>query len=84
MTIDKVVRALANRRRLAIVKLLNQGSLTVMEVALAIKLSIHSTSKHLQILAKADIVDYSQVGLNRHYRLMEPRHPLVITALPLL
>ncbi len=74
MQIEKLLKALANRRRLAIVDLLRPGSRSVSEIAAAIKLSIRATSKHLQILSKADVIDHLQTGTVRQYRLAEPRH----------
>lgn len=67
---ERILKAMANRRRLAIVRFLrdrHEGS--VGEIAEAIRLSFRATSKHLIILTAADIVDKEQRGLQMHYRL---------------
>lgn len=68
--LEKTLKALANRRRLAILKHLkdNPGA-SVGEIARAIKLSFKSTSKHLSKLTAADILDRDQKGLSMFYRI---------------
>ncbi len=59
--LEKPLKALANRRRLAILKYLKQNrEASVGEIAGTIKLSFRATSKHLGILAAADILDKEQ------------------------
>lgn len=71
--LEKPLKALANRRRLAIVKYLKQNrEASVGEIAGAIKLSFRATSKHLGILAAADILNKEQRSLTVHYRLASP------------
>ena len=71
--LEKPLKALANRRRLGIVKYLKQNrEASVGEIAGAIKLSFRATSKHLGILAAADILDKEQRSLTVHYRLAAP------------
>lgn len=71
--LEKPLKALANRRRLAIVKYLKQNrEASVGEIAGAIKLSFRATSKHLGILAAADILDKEQRSLTVYYRLANP------------
>ncbi len=68
--IEKNLKAVANRRRLAIIKYLKENSeATVSDIADAIRLSLKATSKHLGILFAADIVDKDQRGLQMYYRL---------------
>ena len=68
--LERVLKALANRRRLAIIRLLQQRQeLAVGEVAEKIHLSIKSTSRHLGVLFAADIVERDQRGLLAFYRL---------------
>jgi DNA-binding transcriptional ArsR family regulator len=68
--LEKPLKALANRRRLAIVKYLKQNhQASVGELAGAIKLSFKSTSKHLAVLSAADIVDKEQKSLTVFYRI---------------
>ena len=62
---ERILKALANRRRLAILKFLKEyREASVGDVALAIKLSFKATSKHLAILDKVDLVQREQRGLS--------------------
>lgn len=64
------LKALANRRRLSILKYLKRGKeASVGDIADAIHLSLKATSKHLGILAAADAVSRDQRSLNMFYRL---------------
>ncbi|MFH1867156.1 MAG: metalloregulator ArsR/SmtB family transcription factor [Patescibacteria group bacterium] len=66
--LEKILKALANRRRLAIIKhLKTHQPASVGEIAATIKLSFRSTSKHLAVLASADIVEREQSGLQIFY-----------------
>ena len=68
--LEKTLKALANRRRLAIVKYLKEnGTATVNDLAKFLDLSFKSTSKHLRVLASASIVEREQKSLNMHYYL---------------
>ena len=59
--LERILKALANRRRLAILKYLKKThEATVGEIAGEIKLSFKSTSKHLCVLAGADIIERDQ------------------------
>ena len=59
--LEKVLKALANRRRLAILKYIqSEKEATVGDIAEAIKLSFRSTSKHLGVLVAAGILDREQ------------------------
>ncbi|MDO8594104.1 MAG: metalloregulator ArsR/SmtB family transcription factor [bacterium] len=65
---ERILKALANRRRLTIVALLKKrNEATVSDIAESIKLSFTSTSKHLTILARVDILDKRQQGLEVFY-----------------
>ena len=82
---EKLLKALANRRRLAIVHLLDHGrTATVGDIARTIKLSFKATSKHLGILRAADVVEREQVNLNMIYRLSRPVHQILKSALNVL
>lgn len=71
--LEKILKGLANRRRLAIIKLLaKQKELSVADIAQAIKLSFTATSKHLGILRQLDILDRNQVSLTVYYSLSHP------------
>ena len=66
------MKALANRRRLSIVKYLKQNrEAPVADVAAAINLSFKATSKHLALLSAADIVDKEQRSVQVFYRLSD-------------
>jgi DNA-binding transcriptional ArsR family regulator len=68
--LEKIMKALANRRRLAILQFLKKQKLaSVSQVARKIKLSVKSTSKHLSILATVNIIEREQRSLNVYYSL---------------
>ncbi|MBI5466489.1 MAG: winged helix-turn-helix transcriptional regulator [Candidatus Kerfeldbacteria bacterium] len=70
--IERSLKALANRRRLAIVKYLKSGGeASVGDKAESIHLSLRATSKHLSVLATADITEREQRGALVLYRLAE-------------
>jgi len=74
---EKILKAFANRRRLAIIKYLKENrEASVGEIAGAIRLSLRSTSKHLLVLAAADVVEREQRSLQIFYRLADKQHPL--------
>ena len=65
-----ILKALANRRRLSILKFLKkQHEASVREISDNIRLSFKATSKHLNILARADLLDREQRSLTVFYRL---------------
>jgi DNA-binding transcriptional ArsR family regulator len=71
--LERELKALANKRRLAIIKFLRQNKeATVGDIAEAIKLSFKSTSKHLAVLKAVDIVEYEQRSLSYYYKLAVP------------
>ena len=64
------LKALANRRRLAILNLLRRRrEANVGDIAEAIKLSFTSTSKHLLILERAGFAEKEQKSLQVFYRI---------------
>ena len=70
------MKALANRRRLAILKYLKRrGTATVTNIARGIKLSFRSTSKHLVILSAFDIIEKNQQGSHVFYKLFKNQVP---------
>lgn len=75
--VEKLNKALANRRRLSIVKYLRRvGHANVGEIAREIALSFAATSRHLRILATANVVEGEQVGLTVGYYLKDPVHKI--------
>ena len=82
---EKILKALANRRRLAIVKYLNKTkTASVGDISEEIKLSFKATSKHLGILHSADIVEREQIGLTMMYRLYNPAHIILKSVIPII
>lgn len=70
---EKILKALANRRRLQILKYLKDKKIaTVTDIAGHLKLSFKSTSKHLAVLFGAGIVDKEQKSLSMFYSIIEP------------
>lgn len=61
---EKILKALANRRRLEIVKYLkDKKRANVGDIAEHIKLSFKSTSRHLAVLSGADLLEKEQKSL---------------------
>ncbi len=76
--VEKILKALANCRRLAILVYLGKcEKATVGEVAREINLSFKATSKHLVILRGADIIDRGQLSLRAQYSLNKPLSSIV-------
>jgi len=69
---ERVIKALANRRRLRILAYLRKKKeASVGDIADEIKLSFKATSKHLNLLAGAGIIDREQRSLQMFYRLAD-------------
>ena len=76
--LEKILKALANRRRLAILKYLKEyKEASVGEIAGAIRLSFKSTSRHLGVLAAVDVLEKDQRSLQVFYRIAAPQAPIV-------
>ena len=75
--LEKILKGLANRRRLTMVKLLlrKKQPLRVGQIADAISLAFTATSKHLNMLRQLDILERRQVGLTIFYRIADPLPP---------
>lgn len=68
--LERELKALANRRRLAIIMLLRRRKeANVGEIANVIHLSFTSTSKHLTMLERVGFVEKEQRSLNMFYRI---------------
>lgn len=79
---EKLLKALANSRRLAIVNFLYKtGKASVGDIAKEIKLSFKATSKHLIILRAADLLDREQVNLQMYYSLSKPISSVLLAVL---
>ena len=74
--LERVFKAVGNRRRLAIIAYLKKNKeASVGEIATAIKLSFRATSKHLLLLASVDMLEREQRSLQMLYRLVDsPDH----------
>jgi len=67
---ERLLKALANRRRLAIVQYVRKNKeASVGEIADAIRISLKATSKHLSVLARADVLEREQRSLQGYYRI---------------
>ena len=63
--LERVLKALGNRRRLAVLAFLKQKrEASVGSIATELKLSLKATSKHLALLAAAGILDKEQRSTN--------------------
>ncbi len=73
--LERIYKAFANRRRLAIVSFLKkEREAKVGAIAVKINLSFKATSKHLGVLASANIVDKEQRSLEMYYRIASDLH----------
>ncbi len=82
MHVERILKALANRRRLAILAYLDKHrEATVTDLGAYVKLSIKATSKHLNLLYHAELLDRRQIGLSVYYSLAKPLHPLARVSL---
>ena len=76
--IEKVLKVLANKRRLAIILYLKKKKeLKVGDIADEIKISFKATSKHLSMLFNADILEREQRGLQMWYKLSHKQNHIV-------
>jgi len=83
--LEKILRALANKRRLAIVHFLKKNKeATVTELAEAINLSFRSTSRHLAILFAVGVLERRQQSTEVFYFLAPRKHPTTEHVLSLL
>ena len=69
----RIGRALANPHRLELLDLLAQGERTVEELAREAGMSVANTSRHLQELRSARLVEVRREGLYGYYRLADER-----------
>ena len=76
--LEKIFKAFANRRRLAILKYLkNKKEASVADVSENINLSFKATSKHLNILAAIDVIEKDQRSLQVFYSLSAAPKPVI-------
>ena len=67
----KVMKALSDRTRVTIVKLLQQREMCVCELQAALKLAQPTVSKQLKVLEEAGLVESQKEGLWVNYRLTD-------------
>ena len=68
--LERQLKVLDNRRRLAILNLLRKRKdVNVSDVADTIRLSLTSTSRHLNMLERMGFVEKEQRSLNVYYRI---------------
>lgn len=83
--LERTLKALANSRRLAIVAFLKkQKEATVGEIASHMKLSFRATSRHLLLLAHADVLESEQRNINVFYKIAPNAAPVCKAILALL
>ncbi len=83
--LEKTLKALANKRRLAILHHLKKNKeATVTEFAEAINLSFRSTSRHLSILFSAGVLEKRQQSTEVYYFLAGRKHQTTEHVLSLL
>jgi DNA-binding transcriptional ArsR family regulator len=83
--LEKILKALANKRRLAILRYLkNQKEASVGDIASEIDLSMKATSKHVIILSALDILEKDQRNLQVFYRISNNQNPLFLYLLTIL
>ena len=83
--LERIFKALANRRRLSILSFLRKKKqANVGEIAGAIKLSFKSTSKHLNILISCGILDKEQNNLYVSYSFLSEPDEMVRKILAIL
>jgi rhodanese-related sulfurtransferase/DNA-binding transcriptional ArsR family regulator len=70
--IGRIARGLDSPRRLEMLEVLAQGERSVEELATQAGLSLANTSRHLQVLRGARLVEARKDGLRVYYRLAEP------------
>lgn len=75
--LEKILKTLGNRRRLAILALLKKKEASVGEIASSIKLSLTATSRHLGILRAVDLVEREQRSLEAYYSLSRSQTKVV-------
>jgi DNA-binding transcriptional ArsR family regulator len=83
--LDKQLKAMANPKRLLILKYLKKSRESVVnDIARAVELKFQATSQHLRILRSADIVRTRKKSLFVFYSLTENQEEPIKTVLKLL
>ena len=83
--LERSLKALANKRRLAILRFIRkEKEMSVGDIADEIKLSFNATSKHLGILASANILEKEQRSLQVFYKISDDLPEIVRRIISLL
>lgn len=72
---EMLFKAVGDRTRLRILKMLGAGPLCVCQIVETLKLSQSTVSKHLSILSGVDLVDSAHRGKWTFYKLAKPETP---------
>ncbi len=67
--ISKIFKALGDRNRLCILRLLNKGELCGCQLLTELDIGQSTLSHHMKILGEADLINCSKVGKWRRYSL---------------
>src|SRR5262245_42030511 len=70
--VGRIAKALDSPRRIEMIELLAQGERSVEDLAAEAALSVANTSRHLQVLRGARVVETRKEGLHVYYRLAAP------------
>ena len=76
-----VFKALADETRLRILAVLRDGEVCVCHIQGGLRLPQPTISRHLAYLRKSRLVEARREGVWMHYRLAEPRSPVVMQVL---
>ena len=76
--LERLLKALAYKNRLRIIKLLEARKMCVCELAFVIGITQPSISKHLKKLSAAGITDYEQDRFWTNYYLRQDNEPLKV------
>lgn len=83
-SVQEIHSMLANAARLGLIRALAGGPKRVATLAQEIGFSMSNTSQNLNALLRGGLVEFERQAHAREYRLVEPRHPLVVASLALL
>ena len=76
--LERILKPLANKRRLVALRTIKQRrEASVGQIAEELKISIQAASRHLQLLARSDIIDSDQRSLSVYYTLAKVQHPSI-------
>ena len=67
----EILKAMADERRLLIIRELLSREATVTELSQAIGIQLYNVSRHLKILEKSGLLEKKQKGINKIYRITD-------------